>query len=89
MGRREELDRSRRLNASRSHARGATARCESPDDWIVRGDDLYVRSLRGTAGGGFRAARQTHDGHISASGVEKDVRFLNADDDVNDAVDEA
>lgn len=42
--------------------------------WVVRvGDDLYVRSYRGAAGGWFRHA--TADGHarIRAGGVDRDV----------------
>jgi hypothetical protein len=58
--------------------------------WVVRvGDDLYVRSWRGPTGSWFRGAQQTREGHISAGGVEKDVRFVQAGDDVNDAVDDA
>jgi hypothetical protein len=58
--------------------------------WVVRvDDDLYVRSWRGPAGGWFRAAQQTRGGHISAGGVEKDVRLVDADDNVNDTVDDA
>jgi hypothetical protein len=58
--------------------------------WVVRvGDDLYVRSWRGPTGSWFRAAQQTHEGRISAGGVEKDVRFVDAGDDVDAAVDDA
>jgi hypothetical protein len=57
--------------------------------WVVRvGDDLYVRSFRGRDGRWFRAARATHEGHISAGGVEKDVRFVETGDEAtNGAVD--
>jgi hypothetical protein len=58
--------------------------------WVVRvGEDFYVRSWRGRTGSWFRGARQTHEGHISAGGIDKDVRFIEAGDDVNDAVDNA
>jgi hypothetical protein len=58
--------------------------------WVVRhGDDLYVRSWRGRTSAWYRAAHQTHEGRISAGGVEKDVRLVEAGDDVNDAVDGA
>jgi hypothetical protein len=58
--------------------------------WAVRvGDDLYVRSWRGRTGGWFRRVQRTHDGQLSAGGVDKDVRFVEADDDVNDAIDGA
>jgi hypothetical protein len=56
--------------------------------WVVRdGDDLYVRSWRGRSGNWFRAAQRQGEGRISASGVDKDVVFVGADDDVNNAVD--
>jgi hypothetical protein len=58
--------------------------------WVVRvGDDVYVRSWRGPAGSWFRAAQRTHEGRISAGGVEKDVRFVDPGADVDDAVDAA
>ena len=58
--------------------------------WVVRdGDDLYIRSWRGRSGSWFRAAQAQGEGRISAGGVEKDVDFVGADDDVNDAVDAA
>jgi hypothetical protein len=58
--------------------------------WVVRvGDDLYVRSWRGPTGSWFRAAQQTHGGRISAEGIEKDARFVDAGDDVDAAVDDA
>ena len=57
--------------------------------WVVRhGDDLYVRSWRGRTGTWFRSAQERHESHVSAGGVEKDVRFIEADDeDVIDAID--
>jgi hypothetical protein len=58
--------------------------------WVVRhGDDLYVRSWRGRSGGWFRATRARGEGHVRAAGVDKDVVFVEADDDVNDAIDAA
>lgn len=58
--------------------------------WVVRvGDDLYVRSWRGTGGAWFRAARASGAGHISAAGVEKDIQLLDAKGRVDDAVDAA
>jgi hypothetical protein len=58
--------------------------------WVVRhGDDLYVRSWRGLSGRWFRSAQQTHEGHIRAGGVDKDVTFVDADPDINDAIDAA
>ncbi|MET7319629.1 DUF2255 family protein [Streptomyces sp. NPDC005549] len=58
--------------------------------WGVRvGDGLFVRSWRGSDGGWFRAALRTHEGRVSAGGVEQDVRFVEADDEINTAVDDA
>lgn len=59
--------------------------------WVVRvGDDLYVRSYRGSDGSWFRAAQKTHEGCIRAGGVEKAVTFVaEADPEVNNRIDEA
>jgi hypothetical protein len=59
--------------------------------WVVRdGDDLYVRSFRGTHGGWWRTARATHAGHIRSGGVDKDVTFAEVPDpETNDRVDTA
>jgi hypothetical protein len=58
--------------------------------WVVRyGDDLYVRSVRGRSSAWFRGVQDNHEGHIGAGGIEKDVRFVEADEDVNDAIDAA
>jgi hypothetical protein len=58
--------------------------------WVVRvGDELYVRSWRGTSGSWFRAAQESGVGRVSAGGVDRDVAYVPADDDVNDAVDAA
>ena len=59
--------------------------------WVVRdGDDLYVRSFRGTDGGWWRTARASHEGHIRSGGVDKDVTFVEVpDDEINDRIDTA
>ena len=58
--------------------------------WVVRvGDDLYVRSMYGRAGGWYRGTQQRHEGHIQAGGVDKDVTFADADPWINDQVDAA
>jgi hypothetical protein len=58
--------------------------------WVVRvGYDLYVRSWRGEDGAWFRAARARHEGHIRAGGVEMDVAFADAGEDLDDAIDAA
>jgi len=59
--------------------------------WVVRdGDDLYVRSYKGSSGAWFRAAQARHEGHIRAGGVEKDVTFVEeSDPGINDRIDAA
>jgi hypothetical protein len=58
--------------------------------WVVRvGDDLYVRSMYGRAGGWFPGTQVRHQGHIQAGGVDKDVAFTDADPALNDQIDAA
>ena len=58
--------------------------------WVVRqGDDLYIRSVRRRSGDWFRGAQERHEGRISASGVEKDVTFEDANHDLDDEIDAA
>jgi hypothetical protein len=58
--------------------------------WVVRhGGDLYVRSWRGRTAAWFRGVQASHEGHIQAGGVEKDVAFVDADHAVADALDTA
>jgi hypothetical protein len=58
--------------------------------WVVRhGDDLYVRSWRGRTSTWFRGAQERREGHIRAGGVEKDVVFVDADEDAGDGIDAA
>jgi hypothetical protein len=53
--------------------------------WVVRdGDDLYVRSVNGRGSSWFRGAKTTHQAHIRAGGVEKDVSLLETDERVDD-----
>ena len=58
--------------------------------WVVRvRDGLYVRSAYGRRSTWFRGVQERHEGRISAGGVDKDVRFVDAGDAVNNAVDDA
>ena len=58
--------------------------------WVARhGDDLYVRSVKGRDGHWFRGTRERHEGRIRAGNVRQDVTFVDADHDVDDAVDAA
>jgi hypothetical protein len=57
--------------------------------WVVRVvDELYVRSWRGPGSAWYRAVEDTHEGHVRAGGVEKDVTFIDTPDvNVNAAID--
>jgi len=58
--------------------------------WVVRyGDDLYVRSGYGRTSNWFRGTQDRHKGRIRAGGVEKDVRFVAADDNMKGEIDAA
>jgi hypothetical protein len=58
--------------------------------WVVRvGDELFVRSFRGRTAGWFSRALRTHEGHIRAGGVDRDVRLTEPDAGVRTAVDQA
>ena len=59
--------------------------------WVVRlGDDLYVRSVNGRTSSWFRGTQASHEGHIRAGGVDKDVTFVEEPDaHVNEQIDAA
>lgn len=59
--------------------------------WVVRcGDDLYARCVSGRIGKWFQHALESHEGHIEAGGVEKDVRFVEeTDPGLNEQIDAA
>ena len=58
--------------------------------WVVRhGDDFYVRPGYGRTSNWFRGTQDRHEGHIRAGGVDKDVLFVEADDNVNDEIEAA
>lgn len=47
--------------------------------WVVRhGDAFYVRSAHGQAAAWYRGTQRTHEGWISAGGIEKDLIFEDA-----------
>jgi hypothetical protein len=53
--------------------------------WVVRpGDDLYVRSVRGSSGHWFRGTQERHEGRIRAGGVQQDVTFVDADHSIDE-----
>ncbi|MFE9809038.1 DUF2255 family protein [Streptomyces sp. NPDC005548] len=58
--------------------------------WVVRvGDQLYVRSVKGTEGPWYRGTRSRHEGVVEAGGVRKDVTFVEAGSGEYDDVDTA
>ncbi|HEY3084123.1 MAG TPA: DUF2255 family protein [Candidatus Dormibacteraeota bacterium] len=59
--------------------------------WLVRhDDDLYVRSaVKGRDAAWYHGVQRTHQGRIWAGGLEKDVTFVDADHEIDDAIDAA
>jgi hypothetical protein len=58
--------------------------------WVVpHQEGLFVRSWKGRTAAWFRATQVRHEGRIWAGGIEKDVSFVDADHDVDDALDAA
>ena len=58
--------------------------------WVVRvGEDLYVRSVRGSEGSWYRGSRQRNQGRIEAGGVERDVDFVAAGHGLDEEIDAA
>jgi hypothetical protein len=52
-------------------------------------DDLYVRSGYGDRAAWYRATQRHRQGYISASGIERDVNFADADPALGDRIDAA
>jgi Uncharacterized protein conserved in bacteria (DUF2255) len=86
----EKVSRDLRTHLDARRAAEATAR------WAVRGRSGWSRT--GTAStsdpstGHLRLVpwhRARHEGHVRAGGIDKDVTFLDADHDINDAIDAA
>jgi hypothetical protein len=58
--------------------------------WVVPvGADVYVRAVNGRSSNWFRGTQDRHEGHIRVGGVDKDVRFMEAGDDVGDEIENA
>jgi hypothetical protein len=59
--------------------------------WVVRvGDDLYVRSVKGSASLWYHGTQVRHAGRIQAGGVDKDITFVDVSDPaINAQVDAA
>jgi hypothetical protein len=58
--------------------------------WAVRvGEELYVRSVRGDAGGWYRAAERRHEGRIEADATARDVAYEDAAHHLDEEIDAA
>jgi hypothetical protein len=58
--------------------------------WAVRVDEeLYVRSVRGSHGGWYKAAETRHEGRIEAGDVAVDVNFEDAPHHLDEEIDSA
>lgn len=58
--------------------------------WAVRvADELYVRSVRGDAGGWFKAAERRHEGRIEAGDAALDVTYEDAPHHLDEEIDAA
>src|SRR5512140_3225326 len=58
--------------------------------WVVAlGDKLYVRSVNGREAGWFRGTQESHEGHVRAGGIEKDVTFVDMPNPIDRALDDA
>lgn len=58
--------------------------------WAVGVDgDLYIRSVRGSAGGWYKEAEQRHEGRIEADSIAVDVAFEDAPHHLDAEIDDA
>jgi hypothetical protein len=58
--------------------------------WAVRvGEELYVRSVRGDAGGWYKAAERRREGRIEAGDTAVDVAYEDAPHHLDDEIDAA
>jgi hypothetical protein len=58
--------------------------------WVVRrGDELYVRSYKGAGAGWYRGTQDSHEGHVQAGGVDKDVTFVDVERGLDEPIDSA
>jgi hypothetical protein len=58
--------------------------------WVVGdGGELFVRSVNGPDAAWFRGTLGTHEGRVWAGGVERDVRFEDAEHELDDRLDAA
>jgi hypothetical protein len=86
---REELDKIGRADELEiASVRGDGTLGKRVTIWVVPyEDDLYVRSWKGKTAAWFRATQRRRRGRVWAGGLERDVTFVNADHDLDDAID--
>jgi hypothetical protein len=75
IGRAEELE----LTTLKSAHRAS----RSPSGWSATRSDLFIRSWRGDVAAWFRNAQARPEAHIQASGIERDVELVPADQSFN------
>jgi hypothetical protein len=58
--------------------------------WVVRQDnELYVRSYKGADARWYRGTQTTHQGHVQAGGIDKDVTFVDVERGLDGPIDAA
>jgi|SRR5579864_1883925 len=59
--------------------------------WAVQhGDSIYIRSaVKGSDAAWYRGVQETHSGRIWGAGIQMDVEFVDANDELNDEIDAA
>src|SRR3984957_7009631 len=58
--------------------------------WVVRrGDELDVRPYKGAGAGWYRGTQASHEGHVQAGGVDKDVTFVDVERGLDGPIDDA
>jgi hypothetical protein len=88
---RNELERIARTDELRIAFQRPDGTLASPRTiWVVRdGDDLYVRSVNGRTSAWFRGTQASHQGHVEAGGVSKNVTFTDPGDGIDEELDAA
>lgn len=82
----DEAERAHLLDLARAASSTPRTRRRSAPHQVRPG---VQRLLDGPVASWFRGTQVRHDGRIAASGMSKDVRFIDADGGVNDRLDEA
>jgi hypothetical protein len=85
----DQLDKVGRAEELQIASVGRDGRLSKPVTiWVVlHGDDLYVRSVGGRSAHWFRGTQERREGRLRAGGVQQDVKFVDADHDVDGEVD--